>query len=81
MNSLCRRCEHWGDEHPDHPKYGYCHLKEKQNWFGKKEDEPRAALHKQRPQGPIKNLEDRDRLFGPWECDAFEERMPDWRHA
>jgi len=79
-NSLCRRCIHWGDASGDHLNE-YCHLREKQVWFGKKDDEPRASLYKEKVEGPWKTLPDRDRRDGPWQCDAFEEIRPDWRHA
>lgn len=80
MNSLCQRCTHMGEPQGD-KLVPYCHLQEKQAWFGKADDEPRAKLFKERREGPIKYLADRDRRDGPWECEAFEEIKPDWNHA
>jgi len=79
-NSLCRRCVHWGGPRGD-KTFEYCHLQEQQAWFGREEGEPRARLFRERREGPVKYLKDVPRRDGPWECKAFEELQPDWRHA
>lgn len=50
-NSLCRRCVHWSGPRGD-KDFEYCHLREKQVWFGRGESEPRAGLYKERHEGP-----------------------------